>query len=293
MAILEWIILLAIFAAIAWLAHSANSKGRQDCLSLRQDGIRINRLIKQLLVNVQQHRGMMNAFLNGDKSFGVKIEQKETGIENNLAALESLYKPALMPKERWGAIRGMWQSLHKEAHSLAAEDSIRRHSELIRAIIYLMGDVAERTQITGANPADAALASALWHKLPMAAEGLGQARALGAGAAAKGYCSGVTRIRLHFLEKRIRETIEWVNDDLSRAAPVQAAYMTKLWGETQKIVNDFLALLEKEIICTEKPSVDAEHYFSSATKTIDALFSVYDQVLDALEKSLPHQGASS
>ncbi len=283
---LEWIILLTLFAVIAWLAYSTNSKSQQDCLSVRLEGIRINRIVKQLLVNVQQHRGMMNAFLNGDKSFGVKIEQKKIDIENNLAALESLFKPALMLKERWGATRSMWQSLHKEVHSMAAEDSIRHHSELIRVIIYLMGDVAERTQITGAHSADTALASALWHKLPMAAEGLGQARALGAGAAAKGYCSGVTRIRLHFLEERVRETIEWVNDDLSRAVPAQAAYMIKLWGETQKIVNDFLALLEKEIINTEKPSVDAEHYFNSATKTIDALFSVYDQVSSDMEKKL-------
>lgn len=290
---LEWIILLALCAAAGWLAYYLNRRSRHDCRALRQEGLHINQIIKQLLVNVQQHRGMMNAFLNGDKSFGVKIEQKESEIEHSLTALDSLHRPALMPEERWDNIRSTWQSLLKEARSLAAEDSFRRHCGLIRAIIYLMGDVAERSQITGAHPADAALASALWHRLPMAAEGLGQARALGAGAAAKGQCTSVIRIRLRFLEERIRETMEWVNDDLKRAGPAQAATMTKLWEATHKTVSDFLALLEKEIINTEKPSVGAEHYFSSATQTINALFSVYDQVSGAMEKNLPDQGASS
>ena len=290
---LEWIILLVLCAAAGWLAYYLNRRNRHDCQVLRQEGLHISQIIKQLFVNVQQHRGMMNAFLNGDKSFGVKIEQKESEIERSLTKLDSLYRPALMPKERWDNICSTWQSLLKEAHSLAAEDSFRRHSELIRAIIYLMGDVAERSQITGTHPADAALASALWHKLPMAAEGLGQARALGAGAAAKGHCTSVIRIRLRFLEERIRETMEWVNDDLKRADPVQAATMTKLWETTHKSVSDFLALLEKEIIKTEKLSVDAGHYFGSATQTIDALFSVYDQVSSAMERNLPHQDASS
>ncbi|OGS99750.1 MAG: hypothetical protein A3F73_09225 [Gallionellales bacterium RIFCSPLOWO2_12_FULL_59_22] len=282
----EWIFLPVLVAATAGFAYSVNRKDRQRCLSLRLEGIRINRLIKQLLLDVQQHRAMASAFLNGDKSFGAKLEQKQAGIGHDITALDALHSRILMAEKRWDSVRDNWQSLRKEVLALSAEDSFRRHVEFVRSIVYLMGDVAEHSQVVGSCCADAALARALWNKLPVAAEGLGQARALGAGVAAKGQCSSVVRVRLRFLEGRIRETMKWVSDDLKRADPSQAAPMLGLWKATHKTVSDFLALLEETIINAEKPSIDAEHYFGSATKTIDALFSVFDQVSDSMEKSL-------
>lgn len=283
---LEWLLFLAPVVATAGFAHVIAGRSRRNCLSLRLEGVRINRITKQLLLDMQQHRGMVNAFLSGDQSFAAKLERKKTEIERDMGALDALHSRLLAECKCWGGIRDAWQSLRGESQALATEDSFRRHSELIRAIIYLMGDVAERSQIVGACPTDAALASALWHKLPIAAEGLGQARALGSGVAAKGHCSSVVRIRLRFLEGRIRETMKWVNDDLARAEPAQAAAMITLWDAAHKTVADFLALLEKEIINTEKPAVDAGHYFSTATKTLDALFSAYDQISDSMEKKL-------
>jgi len=283
---IEWVFLPALAAATAGFAYSVNRKDRRRCLSLRLEGIRVNRLIKQLLLDVQQHRAMASALLNGDKSFGTKLEQKQAGIEHDMAALDALHSRILAAERRWDGIRDNWQALRKEVLALSAEDSFRRHVEFVRSIVYLMGDVAERSQVVGSCGADSALARALWHKLPVAAEGLGQARALGAGVAAKGQCPSVARIRLRFLKGRIRETMQWVSDDLKCADASQAASMLGLWEATHKTVSDFLALLEENIIDAEKPSIDAEHYFGSATKTIDALFSVFDQVSGQMEKSL-------
>ena len=190
------IIFLLLAAAAIGLAYFINSKGRQGCLSLRLEGIRVNRLTRQLLFDLQQHRGMASACLGGDRSFGPRLEQKQAGIERDMAELDVAAPnvsraQGLMTVPRWEDIRSDWQALRREVLTLTSAESFRRHSMLIRAVLYSMGDVAERSQIGGTCAADAVLVNALWSKLPVAAEGLGQARAIGSSVAAQGYCSGV------------------------------------------------------------------------------------------------------
>jgi len=283
---LEWVFLIVLTAAAVGCAFVINSKNKRNCLSIRRDGISISRLVKQLLLDVQQHRAMASALLNGDKSFAAKREKKQAEIERSIAALEACRNPELMMDKRWNDVLTGWQSLNKEVLTLTPEVSFRRHVALVRIIVYLMGDIADRSQIVGKCSIDVALANALWSKLPIAAEGLGQARALGTGAAAKGICNGVTRTRLRFLLGRVGETVKLVSDDLARADTTQAANMMNAWQSTAQSVNNFLALLEEKIINTEQPSINAEQYFSAATQTIDTLFAVFDQVTSDIEKKL-------
>jgi len=282
---LEWVLLFVLVVAVSCV-FVVNGKRMRKYLSLQRDGISASRLVKQLLFDVQQHRAMASALLNGDESFASKLKRKQVDIERGISALNACRNPELIIDERWNDILTGWQSLCKDVLTLTPEDSFRRHVALVRIIVYLMGDVAERSQIVGPRAIDVALVNALWSKLPNAVEGLGQARALGTGVAVKGSCNGVTRTRLRFLLGRVRETVELVSDDLARADATQAANMMRAWQSTAQSVNNFLVLLEEKIINAEKPSIDAEHYFSAATQTIDALFAVFDQVTSDIEKKL-------
>lgn len=287
----EWMFFPVLAAIATGIVYLANRHNWQKTLSLRLEGIRINRLIERLLIDLQQHRGMVNAFLSGDNSFRPKIEQKQVAIGQDIAALDALHGQGLMSEKRWEGIRSDWQALRTEALALPAEESFHRHSELIRAVLYSMGDVAERSQIVARCAADFALVDALWSKLPAVAEGLGQARGMGASIAAKGYCSSVARIKLRFLEERISETMGWVNNDLAHADIAQAVPFTKAWEETHAAVREFLALLDEKLINAERPAIDAEHYFSAGTKAMDAVFHAFNQACAAMENALAGRGA--
>ena len=279
-------ILFAAVAVLGGLIFAAAGKFRRDCLALRRAGIRANRQVKQLLLDLQQHRGMANAYLNGDGSFKARIEKKQAEIDRDIAALDDLLQRELITAQRWNAIKSDWQKLRGEVLSLQQEESFRRNSALIRAVLYSMGDVAERSQIAGGCNVDTGLIKALWSDIPVVAEGLGKARGLGSGVAAKGHCSGVARIKLRFLEERVGEIMKWVDDDFaSRAATLDAA-LIQSWEGTHRTVSEFLALLERTLLESERPSIDAEHYFAAATKALDAVFLVFDQVSDALDNAL-------
>lgn len=282
----EWIFFPLLALAIGGIAFFSARRSRRESLALRLEGIRINRLIERLLIDMQQHRGMVNAFLSGDSSFRQKIEQKQAAIGQDIAALDALHDQGLISGKRWESIRTTWQALRTEALALAAEESFYRHSELIRAVLYSMGDVAERSQIVGDCAADFALVDALWNKLPAVAEGLGQARGIGASVAAKGCCSSVARTKLRFLEEHIGETIGWVDGDLAHADIGQAASFTKAWEEARAAVHEFLTLLGEKLINVERPAIDAEHYFGAGTKAMDAVFRAFNQACSAMEDTL-------
>lgn len=282
----ELIFFPAMAAVVVGTAYFTNRHSWRKSLSLRLEGIRVNRLAKQLLLDLQQHRGMVNALLSGDGSFKQKIEQKQTAIGQDITVLNAFHDRGLMTAKRWEGILGDWQALRTECLVLPAEDSFRRHSELIRAVLYSIGDIAERSQIAGSCAADFALVDALWSKLPAVAEGLGQARGLGSSVAAKGYCSSVARIKLRFLGEHVRETMGLVSNELDHADLAQAASFVQTWKETHAAVHEFLALLDEKLIGTERPIIDAGHYFAAGTKALDAVFQAFDQASAALEKTL-------
>lgn len=288
MADYEWTIALASCGLAATLIGLGAARVRRDCRSLRLEGIRATRMAKRLLVNLQQHRGMAAAYLSGDRSFAARLEQKQAAIEQDMAALDAERALGLMTLPRWDALRQGWNALREGVLGMPLEESFRQHSELIRGVLYLMGDMAERSQIGGTCGADAALVNALWTKLPAAAEGLGQARGVGAGVAAKGHCSGVARIKLRFLAERIGETMERVSGDLQLAARTDARItpVARSWESAHGDVREFLSLLDTALLKADTPAIDAERYFAAATRTLDAVYQVFDQASDVLQNAV-------
>ncbi|HCA26404.1 MAG TPA: hypothetical protein DEP05_01945 [Betaproteobacteria bacterium] len=283
-----WMIVLLLLAVVVGFSYAFQSAERRRCFAIRREGVRVNRLIKQVLQDVQQHRGMANAYLNGDAAFAARLQQKQAEIERGLQELDAHRNRGLMTPLRWDRVRGDWRVLHGAVLELTVEDSFQRHSDLIRVILYLMGDVAERSQLGDGCAAAAALIGALWTQIPLAAEELGQARGIGAGVAAQGRCSGVARIKLRFLEERIGEIMDGVSRGLAQAGlpPSQAAPVTQAWTAAQQVVRDFLAVLDTQLINVERPRVDAEHFFGAATQAVDAAFHVFGVASDALESAM-------
>lgn len=156
----EWMFLPILAVVIAGLAFFSGRYSRKESLSLRLEGIRVNRLAKQLLIDLQQHRRMVNSFLSGNSSFKLKIEQKQAAIGQDAAALDALHGKGLLAAKCWEGSAALGKLCARRPLALPAEESFCRHSELIRAVLYSMGDFA--------------LVDALWSKLPAVAEGLGR-----------------------------------------------------------------------------------------------------------------------
>lgn len=282
----SWLLLPGLGFAAAGFTGAVNSRARKRCLDTQLRGLQAARQVKHLLADVQMHRGMVNTYLSGDKSFQTRLVDKQAQIDRDLAALDAQLSELGLAGRRWQGIRSTWDNLRQKAVSLSLQQSFDSHSLMIRSVLYFMGDVAERCRIAADCPAGTTLVPALWSHLPATAEGLGQARGLGAGVAARGRCSSVTRIKLRFLQERIATTMQRVDHDLAGSGVVQTlgATLTRSWTGTHRTVNDFLAMLERELINAATPAIAADQFFQVSTQAIDAVFGVFDQASETMEQ---------
>src|SRR5688500_5753829 len=53
-------------------------------------GLEYSRPVWKLLQNLQQHRGMTAAFLNGDASFASRVASKRTDLENDITKVDGV-----------------------------------------------------------------------------------------------------------------------------------------------------------------------------------------------------------
>jgi hypothetical protein len=75
--------IVSLYSFLVWQIATAKKKG----LLKQMESLNANSALKTLVDNLQQHRGMLNATLSGDKSFAVKITQTQKVINTTLRTL--------------------------------------------------------------------------------------------------------------------------------------------------------------------------------------------------------------
>lgn len=235
-----------------------------------------------LIHALQQHRGMSVAWLSGDRGFEAVLRMKRRDVGHLLQALEPvavreehLAADACISRAELSLLASQWMDLcdamENAAQRLDPEDSITRHSLLVaRALGWL-----ELLGLRRVGPVLAPEQSGLLHTwvstLPTLGEHLGQARAIGSGAAARGQCSPAERLRLHFLASRA--------ESLMHQAVVDTPRLPAALPAIERVVR-LLGVLRSDLLEGQPPG--AEHYFAEATAAIDAVYAWMQGCEDAL-----------
>lgn len=237
------------------------------------DSLRLVRLLKNLMGQLQVHRGLVSVLLNGDTTKGDELSARQDDIAHCLRQLRRHNDPALLTPARMIRIREYWGDIGANFDGWSAEQSFERHSALIRQILFLIADTAEHGRLHELPGMDAA-SSSLWTDLPATAEAIGQARAVGAGVAAAGHCGSVSRIKLRYLHQRLEAALQ----GLANLPGVAAACPPKV----QQLLSD----LEHHLLQPPAPTVSAARYFSVASEALDAVYAVFEQAAGSLERRL-------
>lgn len=70
--------------------------------------------VRKMLEHLPLHRGMANAFLNGDHSFQEKMNSVQTNIANDITTIDECVCHYTLPvtlTSRWQQIKTIWHSL--------------------------------------------------------------------------------------------------------------------------------------------------------------------------------------
>lgn len=244
-----------------------------------------------LVVNLQQHRGLSSAWLSGDAGFLPRLRQKQLEIEGLF--------PILMQAARNEAQRHApcfvgndvalfafrWRSLVDTLQGKSAEQSIAEHSHMIAQALDWLAALGEaRIEPLAMETEEIGRARNFAYRLPALAEALGQARAIGAGVAARRGCSPVARVRLMFLVSRAEALLEQAtqaNDGGPLTARVRAS------------LQQMARTVRTSMLLSDGVRIAPEEYFGIATQVIDAVIAWVDQsgqMLHALAQGAEESG---
>lgn len=219
-------------------------------------------LLLDLMVLLQQRRGLMGAYLNGQSQFQGKL----TEISQQAAVYQKRLNNSALPSvkgDKWRLVnQQLTDLLHKDFQD--SGDSFATHSQFFATVLDHIWCVAERYQLTtDADKKSRKQADQALRRLPGVVELLGQMRGLSTMTASQGYCSSSFRLRLIYLAEQVQSV----------------AGKTSLSTEP---AHDFLQLVEKEVLSNERVNVSPDKLFASATEAIDIYLGQSKAILSRL-----------
>jgi methyl-accepting chemotaxis protein len=284
-----YFLLLVFVAAGVGVVHLSMQRGTSRRL---QHALALIGALRQLLEHVPKHRGMANAFLRGDTGFRASMEQMQASIARDFNALEQTAK-------RIGAanidavvaqLRTRWQRIAREVWNMAAPVSFQDHTDLVEQLIFSTEEIADDyglDQVGGEHRAF--FINTLTRGIPIITETIGQARGIGAGAAAKGECDVGTRVKLKYLHKHIESVL---TRNLPHA-PAGLAHINQHVQQATERTREFLHMLQQELIESRHLSIAPDKYYARATDALDANFRLFDAVMPILTAEVDRSAATA
>ena len=263
-------------------------------------GLNYIQAVRPLVEHMPEHRGMTNAYLNGDSGFHDKIMATRDEVDHylgELAALDQHLQGQLDTAGRVAKIQTQWQGLKNSSMRMQASESFAAHTRMIADVLGLMVHVADASEITLDPSLDTYyLGDALVHKLPVLAETMGQGRGLGSGIAAQGQLSNKEALRLALLVDRIETNNTALAAGLESAMGFNAALRSSLGGlikDNTESIQRFESMLQNGILESEQISVDGAAIFTAGSKAIEQAFALFDEALPLMDTIIAERISSN
>ena len=258
-----------------------------------QLGVEYVQSLRKLLANVQQYRGMSNAYLSGDLSFKPALMDKQLEIENDIRAVDELDRrlgKRLHTTSRWAAWKNQRELLAEMKTGVSPQQSFIVHTELIAQLLALVAHVADKSGLSLDGDIDSHhLARAMTGELLQLVENMGQIRALGSGIAARRTLGAEDKTRLIVLIGLIDSSAEALNNDIQRAVEANPSLRLSVQKPSRISLASAMSVMHTvRVGFVEARTIDLQstEFFANVTTAIEQNFSLHDNVVTALDKLL-------
>ncbi len=288
------LIFLVVLSPLIMLSVKLITSISHDIAELENEhnGLTYIKAVRQPVESIQQHRGMMAAYLNGAVEFRDRIKHQRNMIDKKMRELikiDNVYGTKLGTTGIVKDLMRQWHYIRDNAANRGPAEAIKLHSTLIADMLKLMTLVADNSEITLDPELDSNyLANALISGLPNMLEQMGQARALGSAVAAKGkFANQQSYTHLAVLSNNINNYFRNVSHGLNAAYKENAELRKMLIQPTDlnnHAVREMQILLKDKLLNAETISVSSEQVFNSATEAITRSYKLYDALVPKLDQ---------
>ena len=285
------IFLLPLVVTMYMVLSELNKK--TDFSQKERFGIEYISVLRTLLENVPQHRGMNNAFLRGDPTFKEKLTAKQARIEKDIKAIDAIDKEfgrTLETTEKWNALKEKWHNLQSQLSGLQAKEGWDAHTELIADIISLMQYVGKVSNLhCDPDISVHSLVEGIAQELPPLIEYLGQVRGLGTGILASKTLTIEEKYHLVDYPGRIKLILDSMNINMQAAFRNDPNLRLRLETHLEESIiatNTFLDFFKNKIIAVEDFELQPIEYFAAGTQAIDVCSEFYDAGFTTIDSLL-------
>lgn len=282
---------------IVILLYAFISANMAELRENRDDHYGIERVneVMPLMLQVQQHRGLMNGYLNGNKSVASAIDTRQAEIVDSVSRLSQHLEASKIPSSaaKWQEIREEMEALRTSGEAMKPADNFQQHTQLIEEIRQLMISISDETGLSLSNDISTYyMMNMLVNELPQLIENAAYIRGLGNGVLSSGELTDETRIQLLLAEAQMHTALENLEKSLANVIRETDGLNDELVVKaeaTVKSIKSYLSLLDLEILNAESFTVKPEELFDFGTATIEVANELYGLSYNELNRLLDHQ----
>lgn len=272
-------VLLLVFALGCWLLGQRSKRQRRRT-SLRL-ALQQIRLLRQLIEQVQRHRGLYYGVLSGEGA----LESRRWSVHQQVCQLLEtcrLHQPTLHWYTSWYDALNCWDQLERQGEDVSAEEVLFAHNEMIGHLLATVQALADRFDLVCLGRL-APQAEGLWLELLRNTEMVGQSRAIGTGIVANRQNLPIWRAELAALSGKINEHCYTA---LARLAsdPELRPLVSQSVRAAEETLDVLLERIRELLERHGNRELGSAEYFQTATQALSAQLLLVDVLLDRLEQ---------
>lgn len=249
----------------------------------RQEGAAYNTLLKDLLQDVQQHRGYSISYLIGNSFSAILMKEKQVKIQKDLQAIDQYDRvigKSMKTSKTLQQIKDQWSEIETLIENMKVQEAMDLHNDYIETILEFMVVIADESELFLSDTDYAFyMVNDVIKTVPLLTEQLGQMRAIGMGAVEVKNVSDQQRILIDSLTSSIKSSVKGLEHGMdavfSNYPSLKSTFDYSIWAVTTDTAN-FLDYVQQQLLDSPYINVDREEFFTLATKTIDASYELYN-----------------
>ncbi|MDX8397229.1 MAG: methyl-accepting chemotaxis protein [Mariprofundaceae bacterium] len=257
----------------------------KNSIELRVAAVPLIVSVRHVLEFLPQHRGMGNAFLNGNTSLSMKLQSNEQVVDENIKALKELVEnsPFATLSDDIAGIAQQWRLLKGNWKHSSAKQSFSQHTKIIDGLLDLSSQLMHLGQLTTDPALDVAhLAEFMSESIVGVNENLGRLRGLGSGLIASKEMSAEQRDAV--LELSVMGKID-LSSLVADVEHVIKVYNPALGSDLSPLAQDlsiknkkFFAMVDENLLTRGVPHGDSKVFFDGGTQVIAASLKLFDKM---------------
>ena len=272
------LLLVLVLVAGAWLR--ARQRKRWRYAEERQGALAQIRLLRQLIEQVQRHRGLSYGVQSGERSLEARLWSVNQQVRQLFERCR-VYQSTLHRLPSWHLALQLWERVNQPDTAESPEHLLSRQTDLVQALLDTLNALAQRFDLVCLGRL-APQAEGQWLELLHNIELLGQSRAIGTGIAANRQNLTVWRERLGQLSQQINEQCYAALARLGSDPELRPVLSQPVRAAEESL--DSLLETICELLKEQSTAVHSIDYFQTATQAISAQLLLVDLLLQRLER---------